>query len=241
MARFAKSGTNWEGRAWTLAACLRVLASQIEALHPSRHAADGTVASKTHDANNPSSDHRPKPYSGKGTVRALDAGETTENDAFKMAEAIRVSRDPRVKYVIHEGRLFSSYASGGIPPFTWRTYTGPNPHGNHFHISTLEGQDNNQTAWKIGASVPAPTPPSGAITLQITRKVVKKGVNDTAKGQDVHQCQGLLHAHGYASTVGTVDGKFGDNTDKAVRAFQTAKKLKVDGVVGEATWKALEA
>jgi hypothetical protein len=37
-----------------------------------------------------------------------------------------------------------------------------------------------------------------------------------------------------------VDGLFGEGTLAATEAFQTLKKLTVDGVIGSATWKALE-
>jgi peptidoglycan hydrolase-like protein with peptidoglycan-binding domain len=35
------------------------------------------------------------------------------------------------------------------------------------------------------------------------------------------------------------DGVFGNDTQKAVKAFQTKKKLQVDGIVGPATFAAL--
>ena len=38
---------------------------------------------------------------------------------------------------------------------------------------------------------------------------------------------------------GVVDGTFGDNTDSAVKQFQQANSLSVDGIVGPNTWKAL--
>lgn len=38
---------------------------------------------------------------------------------------------------------------------------------------------------------------------------------------------------------GIIDGKYGYSTAKAVRAFQAAKGLKVDGIVGPITWAAL--
>jgi D-alanyl-D-alanine carboxypeptidase/Putative peptidoglycan binding domain len=97
----------------------------------------------------------------------------------------------------------------------------------------------------VGQSVPKPPPKpkppptTGDITLQVTRTQIKKG-SESALGGDVAIAQGLLHAHGYGSTCGKVDGIFGVGTDDATRAFQTKKKLTADGIIGEATWKALE-
>lgn len=95
---------------------------------------------------------------------------------------------------------------------------------------------------------PAPTPtppPSGDITLNVTRKQIKKGAKDSSFGGNVYKAQGLLCAHGY--DLGTsggrgngIDGVFGSATDSAARAFQKKKGLSVDGIIGEKTWAALE-
>lgn len=60
--------------------------------------------------------------------------------------------------------------------------------------------------------------------------------NDT--GDAVRQLQTRLNVWGYKLTV---DGSFGTQTETAVRDFQTKHKLTVDGVVGPATWSALNA
>ena len=66
----------------------------------------------------------------------------------------------------------------------------------------------------------------------ITLPALKRG----AKGEQVRIMQVLLNAHGAALDT---DGSFGPASEKAVKAFQTEKKLTVDGLCGPATWKAL--
>lgn len=137
--RFRVSGTNWEGRRWRVAHGLVDLGTQISDAWPDRHPADGTVASKTHDANNPRSDHRPWPYDGDGIVYALDAGETVEGQGARLAEELRGSRDPRIRYVIHERRIFSSYDHADGPAWKWRPYRGASEHLDHVHVSLTRG------------------------------------------------------------------------------------------------------
>ena len=60
--------------------------------------------------------------------------------------------------------------------------------------------------------------------------VLRKGSNDPA----VRDLQEALKALGH--DPGPVDGVFGAQTENAVRAFQQARGITVDGVVGRVTW-----
>ncbi len=140
--RFRLSGSDWQ-----VVPALEVLLVQVDAAWPAPHAADGTLASVKHREASPTSDHNPDKH---GDVRAADIGEVVENDGFTLAEAIRLSKDPRVKYVIHEKRMFSSYAKGTYAPFTWRPYGGDNPHLSHVHISLLKVNQDDTSSWSIG-------------------------------------------------------------------------------------------
>ena len=62
---------------------------------------------------------------------------------------------------------------------------------------------------------------------------IKKG----SRGEAVTTLQNALNEAGY--DCGKVDGIFGKNTQAAVKAFQKAKGLTVDGIVGRNTWTAL--
>lgn len=66
---------------------------------------------------------------------------------------------------------------------------------------------------------------------------VKKG----SKGAHVRVLQALLIGNGYSVGSSGVDGSFGPATDKAVRAYQKANGLTVDGSCGPATWAKLLA
>ena len=56
------------------------------------------------------------------------------------------------------------------------------------------------------------------------------------QGMDVSMVQYVLNEMGFC---GQTDGCYGEQTQKAVLAFQKAAKLKEDGVVGPETWSRL--
>jgi len=62
-------------------------------------------------------------------------------------------------------------------------------------------------------------------------------VQSGSVGDGVTAAQFLLNAEGYGPIA--VDGNFGSQTQDAVIAFQTAKVLAADGIVGAHTWTAL--
>lgn len=73
----------------------------------------------------------------------------------------------------------------------------------------------------------------GDYTMEM--RLLRKG----SKGEDVRALQILLIGRGYSCGRYGSDGDFGAETDKAVRKYQAAKKLEVDGIVGPDTMGAL--
>ena len=72
--------------------------------------------------------------------------------------------------------------------------------------------------------------------VPVWRPTIRRG----SSGEDVKYCQELLLKLGYDLAPYGADGKFGAKTEAAVKAFQRANNLGVDGVVGPMTWEALE-
>jgi len=66
-------------------------------------------------------------------------------------------------------------------------------------------------------------------------KMLQKG----SKGASVKALQTLLIGYGYSCGKWGADGDFGAGTDSAVKTYQKANALEVDGIVGPATWRKL--
>lgn len=64
-------------------------------------------------------------------------------------------------------------------------------------------------------------------------------VGEGSAGDVVSEAQQALKDLGF--DPGAIDGAYGPATDAAIRAFQSAKGLEVDGVIGDQTWAALDA
>lgn len=117
--------------AWRVAKSLEKLRSQINVRYPGRDkASDGTIGDAAHSAS--TSDHNP---GADGVVEGMDITNDPKVGCVSndIAEALAASRDPRIKYLISNGRICAG--SAGPSPWKWRKYTGKNPHRKHFHIS----------------------------------------------------------------------------------------------------------
>lgn len=215
---------------YRIAKSLDVMRSQFNAHAPKRSkASDGWIGDAKHAAS--TSDHNPWVKDGStGVVTALDITHDPQNkvDTWAIAERLRTSKDPRVKYVISNGRIFSSTVS----PWVWRKYTGSNPHSQHVHISvnSLKKHYDDHREWDLGlaGATSRPKPDGPDLDNPNNRPVLRQG----SKGDDVRTVQRLL--------VVKIDGDFGPITDQAVKDFQKKQKLTVDGIVGPKTWAKLD-
>jgi hypothetical protein len=216
---------------WRLAKSLETLRSQVNEAYPKRSkSSDGSIGDAAHASR--SSDHNPWVKDGKtGVVTAIDITHDPNDgfDSYAFAEMLRKNRDPRIKYVISNYRIYAG--AGGPSPWTWRKYTGSNPHNHHVHISV----DSNKTdyddtkPWKIDG-LDAKHPPEKPYIPP--PKTLKKG----DKGDLVKVLQEYLCEHGVRVVV---DSDFGSDTQKAVKAFQKSVKIMADGIVGPHTWEKL--
>jgi hypothetical protein len=117
------------------------LLAEVNARFPPRSkASDGWIGDAAHATRD--SDHNP--WVKDGTVGVVTARDFTEDDAPGVPEIADLivstlvrRKDKRVKYVIHEGRIWRSYDKPGIPAWHPAPYTGTNSHTKHVHVSVL--------------------------------------------------------------------------------------------------------
>ena len=130
--------------AWRAARSLLVLHQQLQAgapraKPPGTGAAEwGIIGDAAHD---PTSDHSPHDFPGWGNqiVTAADFPNRPDLglDAHKVLDDIRRTRDPRAKYGISNGQIFSNHAVGSYGAWVWRPYSGSDKHFTHGHLSVV--------------------------------------------------------------------------------------------------------
>ncbi len=137
--------------AWRVADSLNVLLGQLNAAAPGRSkVSDGSIGDAAHRSR--TSDHNP--WIQDGGVGVVSARDFTHDpgagaDMASFTEGLRLSRDRRIKYVIHDRRIFAG--DSGISPWVWRPYSGSNPHTVHAHVS-VRSQDylyDDTSAWSV--------------------------------------------------------------------------------------------
>jgi len=131
------------------------------------------------------------------------------------------------------GALLQTWASGAFQG-DYRAFHSailatmpPDQTPNLFTVGQVSPAFLGQRPFTINAASGLPSTSSG-------RPVLRQG----ATGGDVVYLQNRLIAHGHSVTP---DGVFGPGTAAAVRAFQSARGLPADGVVGPMTWGQLDA
>lgn len=121
-------------------------------------------------------------------------------------------------------------------PDAWRPavsrYNGKSYEANNYHVKAAAAFVKH--AKGVDAATGAPLPPKEAVPPGAT--TLEAGM----KGEAVRVLQADLQSLGYVFASG-VDGRFGAETDRHVRAFQTARGLTADGKAGPATMKAIAA
>ncbi len=91
-------------------------------------------------------------------------------------------------------------------------------------------------ASRVGAVAPVAVPARIPVSGLPAWPVLSQGDNSAWPAATVRSLQYLLNAHGACLVV---DGVFGPRTDAAVRHYQRAHGLTVDGIVGSRTWSSV--
>lgn len=176
--------------AWRLVKSLDVLRAQVRAAAPravppaTAAAAWGTVGDLAHQSG--TSDHNPAVYKALGSTPVVCAADFPHApalglDGHAFTEALRQSRDPRIGYVIFDGRVFSSTNA----PWVWRTHTGSDKHRDHWHVSgvhTALADDTRPWAMPEGDDM---TPEQAATLARVDARltVILYGMDDNPYGQ----------------------------------------------------------
>lgn len=109
----------------------------------------GTIGDEEHE--HETSDHDPN---SAGRVNAADLmlGKAfTEADALALIPFLIV--DARTKYLIHDRKIWRSPRGHAASLVGWHTYTEPDPHTNHVHISVWDDAYRHTQPWSLDMNI----------------------------------------------------------------------------------------
>lgn len=219
--------------AWRLAKSIKTLLDQVNSENPHRRKdSDGGIGDAAHASR--SSDHNPYiVVKGQGVVRAYDFTHAPETgfDAYAFAEMLLKNKDPRVRYIISNRKIASG--KSGPDAWKWRQYSGKNPHNHHTHVSVTEDEAefDNPKSWNLGGLVDESAAQAPEANNYIPPPAT---LRIKARGELVKRMQAAIGLKG-----AQVDGWFGSDTEKALKAFQVSHDLVGDGVCGPQCWEAI--
>ena len=181
-----------------LAPSLAVLRREVDARWPNRdRTSDGWIGDAAHSAR--ASDHNPN---ARGSVNAIDI----DHDGIdcKALVALLV-KDPRVNYVIHDGKIYSR-----VRGFKGAPYKGANPHTKHVHVSILQSRAAEQDTrpWGVTKAAVQSAGKVAAQAVQTAGKVAVDGRYGTGTHSLVQRRRGR-----------PVDGRLGAGDIKDLQAF----------------------
>lgn len=207
------------GKGWKLAAALITLEEQVNQKWPKRaKGSDGSIGDLAHASR--TSDHNIR----NGYCHALDLTHDPHNgfDSWKFADMILTKQDPRMAYVISNGRIGSG--PKGPQPGKWRPYSGANAHAHHVHISASDLGEKDGKAWTFDQVV---VKPKLTAEPQLMREL-----HYGLSGDDVAELQHMLGL--------PTNSFFGYGTAAAVVKVQLEAGLAAHGIVGPGTWKVIK-
>jgi putative peptidoglycan binding protein len=220
-------------RDWRLAKSLDVLRDEIETEYPGTTV--WTIGDQNHQ--NGYSDHNPN---GANVVCAIDVKGDGGLNLATFVLMLLTDIHPNLRYVIYRRKIYERSND-----FEARHYGGANPHDEHVHVSVGNGPDGRSTrdydntrGWGIAefdhpSNPSKPSKPStGNDRLGDNMPTLKRG----SKGIDVRRLQALMVANGYKVSI---DGKFGPQTEKILKSYQSKYANPADGIAGPITWNAL--
>lgn len=213
--------------AWRAARSLLTLHRQLKAgsrAAPPATPADawGLVGDAAHD---PTSDHAPHNFPGWGSeiVTAADFPNRPDLglDAHKVLDDIRRSRDPRVKYAISNGQIFSNHDvwQDGVfyPAWTWRPYKGSNKHYDHGHLSVVgDARADGEQPWAtIGGADMTPEESKALFEVRDRLRWIDPRIAATTEGRETYQdaankpwpARDVVERRALAAAVDAVDAK----------------------------------